>query len=273
MIQRRNTVGLSLLCALAFCAFAAQSASAAVPAINTTIYTCVKDAPTNHFKDAHCDEKTGASPKYGHVELEVGTKTKLTVTNKTTGEATEPSTLTGIVAGVALEITCATSHGKGLVENTLIEPGKKHAWDGAIDKTNSKCTVNKPANCTVKAIEFNSLVLEGVENLGPKENEMGVEYRPAEGKVLSTFTLENKGEEKCLLAGKPLNLEGKMIATTNTKSQSESHAGATHFFGPEMTSETLTLAGGKASFSALTTLEMEEVDGKAQNPISLTTTT
>lgn len=270
MFGRRATVGLSLLCALLFSAIAVQSASA-VPAKNTTVYTCAEGGLVKDFKDPHCDEKDVGSGKYGHIPIGPGKKTEITVTNKTTGEATEPVTLKGIVAGVALEITCITADGKGSLMNT--EPqAEEHTWHGGYAKKAESCTVNKPANCTVKAIEMNNLVVEGVEGLGPEENEMGVEYRPAEGKVLSTFTPENKGEEKCLLAGKALNLEGTMIATGKTKTQTEEHAGATQVFTNEMTSETLKLAGSSASFSAVTTVEMSKA-AEFQLPISITTVT
>jgi len=47
MTGRRALVGLSLICALAFTAFSAASASAAPTTEGTTAYTCVAD-PTNH---------------------------------------------------------------------------------------------------------------------------------------------------------------------------------------------------------------------------------
>ena len=86
MIGRRATVGLSLLCALAFCAFAAQSASAA-KAVNTTAFTCVEGA-TKDFSDAHCDTKvTAGTGQYGHVVIPQGTTTEVVGENTTTGGA------------------------------------------------------------------------------------------------------------------------------------------------------------------------------------------
>ena len=79
MIRRRSIVGLSLLSVLAFCAFAAQGASAAwETATNTTAWTCVENGGSKDFKDADCSEATTAgSGKFGHVAIPNASKTSI----------------------------------------------------------------------------------------------------------------------------------------------------------------------------------------------------
>jgi hypothetical protein len=275
MIGRRAVVGLALLLALLCSAFVAQSASAVV-AKNTTAFTCVKEGGGEDFKDAHCDEKVGPEAgEYGHVPIPVNETTKAVVTNAKTKNSTTESTpgiLKGTLAGVTMEIICNTITGEGTFTNEEPE-SKVHTGKGSGTTKFTACTVVKPAKCAVKEpIEVSA---EGVpvEGLGAGGNEMGGELKPpGGGKTFVSITLENKGLEKCSLAGKPFNVEGTAIATS-TPAPTEKYSGATAVLTNAMTKETLTIGGKPAEISATTTVRRAPVEGKEQNPIASTTVT
>lgn len=273
MIGRRITVGVSLLCTLLFSATAVQSASA-VKAVNTTAVTCVENGGSKDFKDAHCDEKVAAGTgKFGHVAIEAGKTTTVVVTNEKTKNGTTettPTTFKGTAFGAKLEGSCQTVTGEGTFKNEEPEPGvHTGSGTGSIKATN--CKVDKPTKCTVKE----PLVIPGigspVEGLGAGKNEMGAELKPAEGEIFSSVTLENKGEEKCSLAGKPLEVKGTAIATS-ALAPTEVHSGATAVLTNAMTKETLSLGGNPVEVSGTTTIR-PVVEGKVQSPLSSTTVT
>jgi hypothetical protein len=272
MIGRKAVVGLSLLSALLFCAFAAQSASAA-PAKNTTAVTCVKGGGELDFKDEHCDEKVAAKTgSFGHVAINEGkpVTTNVSVTNaKTANKTTEaaPTILKGTVFGVKNEITCKTVAGEGSLTNS--EPvAKDHKLTGSITANFTSCTVNKPAGfgCKVKEPITVKSKVEGVEGLGAGKNEMGLEFKPSEGEVFNEVVIES-----CFLAG-TFKTTGTAIGT-GTPAPTEKHSGTTNVFTNAMTKETLKLAGNPAEVSSSTTVRMAPVEGKEQSPIALTTTT
>jgi hypothetical protein len=104
MTARKNIVGLCMLCALVFSAFAAQGASAATK--GTTAFTCVSGAGT--LRGQHCLTTGTASATFGHVAIAENTTTELEVTNEKTFEETttaRPTILKGTIAGVALTLT------------------------------------------------------------------------------------------------------------------------------------------------------------------------
>jgi len=267
MNGRRAVIGLSLLSALVFCAFAAPNASAAA-AKNTTAFTCVKVTPgSGVFEDEHCD-KAKAGGEYTHAPL-TGNPTNIVVDNTTTGGATTNAVLKGEAAGAKVEITCTKVSGKGSIENK--EPvAKEHKIIIVLTTEFTSCTVNKPAKCTVKAIVVKEAKGEGVEGLGAGKNEMGVEFKPAAGEIFVTINLEGA---ECALKATPLEIKGTAIATGGTATQTEKHSGATAIFTNAMTKETLSFGGKPAEFSATTTTRMEDVGGVKQPPISLTTVT
>lgn len=267
MIGRRATVGLSLLCALMFCAFAAQSASAA-KSTKTTAVTCVEKGGNEDFEDAHCDKKVADfKGKFGHEAIPNKTTTEITVDNTTTGGATDPAVLKGKAFGASSEITCTTVHGEGTIHNE--ETSGKHTVTGTITVKYTGCSVQKPAKCEVaEPIEFKS-DFEGVEEVGSEKNEMGVEFKPHEGgKVFVGITFKNKGAESCAFNGKTINVEGSAIAR-GTPASSEEHSGATSRFlhNTITTDKTLIFGGEAAGFESINTVRM-----KNGNPISLTTT-
>lgn len=286
MIGRRTTLGLSLLCALIFSAFAVQSASAA-KAVNTTAVTCVDvGEKKGDFEDAHCDKKIGAEKgKFAHQTINLNETTEIEATNKTTGEATSPAVLKGEAFAAKVEITCTTAKTtakKGFIHNVedveKIKEGekeveiKKHTVTGELTAEFSVCSVQKPAKCIVKEpIEVKS-TFEGVEGeleAGSKnKEEMGVEFSPPAGKPFASITFLNKGAEKCSLNEKTVNVEGKAIGTGTSSTKEPRYTGATLNFSDLMTTQTLTFGGVAAGFDSTNTVKM--VGG---NPIALTTAT
>jgi hypothetical protein len=272
MIGRRATVGLLLLCAFVFCAFAAQTASAA-PAKKTTAFTCVPNGGLKDFLDPHCDNKVvGGGGAFGHVPIPQNQTTEVTVSNEKTMNATLESTPTVIkftFEGKPVEVTCKTVHGVGTLHN--MEPIlAEHRTTGTLTIKATECTV-KPMKCKVKEpIEFKT-EFEGVEELGPEKNTHGIEYRShAEGGA-ALYTIAFEGAE-CFLKGKVIPIKGTMIATGGP-APNEQHSGATQIFTNEMTKETLKVGVNPAEHSGALTMRMAPIDGQEQNPISFTTVT
>jgi len=283
MIGRRAVIGLSLLSALLFCAFAAQSASAVLTTSkNTTAFTCVKDAEKKgDFTDAHCDTTgTIGKSEFKHVEIKVGETTTIDGTNNEVTESTkksEPGLLKGeIVGGGKLEIECTTV--KNNTKNSWIrnaEPGEKqHTLEGFIETEFSKCTVKLLKNCIVEEPIVTKAIVHGVEGMeGPKKepNAMGVEFVGAGPN--ETFTEIGFKEDAACVVKTPLvfPIKGKVIATsgptTKETAQENKESGATLVFTPEFKMQELTLGGKPATFTAIATAKMPE-----GNPISLTTT-
>jgi hypothetical protein len=263
-MAHRTTVGISLICALAFFALAAQSASAA-EGTNTTAYECVEGGGEKDFSDAHCDNNVGAGKgKYGHVVLPLNTKVSISISNeKTKNETKEASNtvLKGTVFSVKTEIVCKTVSGSGSLTNE--EPSSKvHRVKGTVEAKFSSCTAPKPAlGCKVKEpIVVSSNVL-GVEGLGASKNEMGLEFSPT-GEHFASVTLEG-----CLIAG-TFNTDGTAIAT-GTPSPTAKWSGATSIFTNAMTKETLKLGGNPAEVESTTTVSKTG----SSNTIALTTVT
>lgn len=258
----RTVVGLSLVCALFLCAFAAQSASAA-EGKNTTAFTCAEGG-TKDFSDAHCDTAVAAGTgKFGHVAIPVNETINLSVTNAGTKNNTTESTPViqkGTIFGIASEIECKNLSGEGTLKNE--EPSAKvHRVKGTITAKFTTCTAKKPAiGCKVKEPITVSSNVEGVEGLGAGKNEMGLEFKPT-GEHFAQITLEG-----CFTAG-TFNVDGTAIAT-GTPPNTGKFTGATSIFTEAMTKETLKLAGSAASVSSSSTVRKT-----GGNPIALTTVT
>jgi len=273
MIGRKALVGIPLLCALAFCAFAAQSASA-FPAKNTTAFTCVPGGGLKDFADQHCDlPVVGGGGAFGHQPIPLNQTTEVTVTNAKTLNATMESSPTFFkfeFAGKLVEITCKTVHGLGTIHNMEPQLGE-HKVTGTLTIQASECKVLKPMKCMIKQpIEYKT-EFEGVEGLGPEANTHGIEFKPhVEGGgplIEVTFV----GPE-CPLKGKVAPINGTMVAT-GAPSPKERHSGATLVFTPEMTKETLKVEGKPAEKAGTLTMRMAPVGGVEQHPISFTTVT
>jgi hypothetical protein len=251
MNGRRAVIGLSLLCALAFNAFAAPSAQA-----GTTVFTCVKDGGAKDFTEPHC-AKNGHDNgnKYGHVGF-AGTTKWVSTNKKTANTTTEHTTdiLKGTLAGAAAEISCTKADGSGSLTNETV--GGKMAVSKFWVIIWSECTVNKPTKgCVVKqpiTAEANATTVEEGATMG-----LRVSGAKAGG-VFAEIFFENKGAEKCALlnGGKPFPVTGSTVATDK---------GATWEF-PAAHSK-LVLGGNAASYTALHTVTSE-----SGTPLSMTTT-
>lgn len=266
MIGRKATVGLALLCALLFSAFAVQSASAA-SATNITLFTCVPGG--TGFSDAHCDNS--ATPgTFGHTLISGVTK-NVEIDNKLTGAETSPQKLEGKPFGVTTNISCTTLAGTGSIEN--IEPkATVHQINGAGTFNYTGCTASAPAKCTVKnpivAKIGSAEALEGLTGPKAEANAMGIELKAEAGKPFAEVTLEGA---ECALKGKPFPVEGSVIVTNGPVSgsaQNKKFSGATAVAEATESMSKLVAGGKPALYSGIATFKME-----GGNPISTTTVT
>lgn len=280
MVGHRAAVGLSLLCALVFCAFAAASASAefGTKGVATTAVTCVlaDEVGKGQFDDAHCNEESETEEgDYDHkpLEAEVNEKTDIEATSVETAMETKANASITIKFGTgetAVEITCQEAHRTG-GENSYIEneeKEKQHTVTGTLEVDFVKCEVKKPAKCKVKEpIEFKAK-FEGVEKMGINKNTMGVEFQgdPDPDSPFMSVVLENKGIEKCPLNGKKYDIDGTAIAT-GAPSPADEYSGATWKFEPGNKMQTLTVGGVNVELTATLTPRMA-IGGY---PIPLTT--
>jgi hypothetical protein len=266
MTGRRALVGLSLLCALVFSAFAASSASAATSGL--TAVTC-KEGGTKDFSRAHCAKADAVTPgtgKYGHFKIAEKVETAITGSNEGTEEETKKAKsaiLHGISGGVILEITCANVSSTGTQENLLV--GEEHRITGKnivikYGTAVTPCVVKKPVEkgCVVAGgiITTNKLHATSV---GAGD---GLKFtaEPAEGgeggNPFVTITLE-----KCTVAGlnKAYAVTGSVLAEAD---------GATLKVNLERGEKsTLEFGGQKAGLTVTETLRMKEGE-----PIASTTT-
>jgi hypothetical protein len=276
MIGRRAVVGLSLLSALLFCAFAAQSALAA-KAVNTTLVTC-KNVGVNQgdFKDEHCDEKvTPKTGSFGHVVAPLDKTTEVSATNSGTTNGTkdhEPAVLRSKVGLTATEITCTKVENnpkESLVHNAQTET-TKHTLTGTIVTLFKECTVTKPAKCKVKEPIESRATLEGVEGLGPEANTMGVELKGhGEGETFAEITYEGA---ECALKGKTFKVTGSVVGTNGPgteASQTNHWTGATVVFTPKKEMQKLKLGVEAAEFETIVT----QTENTTKTPLAATTCT
>lgn len=275
MFGRRAVLGLSLLCALLLCAFAAQSASAAT-ANNTTTYTCLDtgDLKIGDFTDAHCDV-TGipGKEKYKHEKIPLLTVTNVTTTNKNVTNSTkdsEPFVMKSKIGLSSVEITCSSAEAEP--ENSEIENVESaelpHWFRGRVRHRFGGCTVNKPAKCTVKEPIESNATLEAVEKLGAGANEMGVELKGSGAEeTLAEITFEGA---ECSLKAKTFKVKGSLIETsgpTTESPQTNKESGATVVITPKNNMQKVKLGVETAELSVILT---RTSNGK---PISATTTT
>ena len=274
MIRRRAVVGLSMLCALLVCAFAAQSASAA-KAVNTTAVTCVAEPEgKGDFDDGHCDSLNSKKEgKFTHQavplnETKTANATNQKVTNST--KDSEPIVIRSKVGLTQLEITCTTM--KTNTSNSKehnVDTSGKHTFTGNGAAEFSACTVNKPAKCTIKEPLVAAATFAGAEKLGAGENEMGVEF-VGEGMEETFAEIVFEGAE-CSSKGKAFKVKGSAIGTsgpTTESSQTNKYSGATIVFTPKNGMQKLKVGVEPAEVTMIVTPQTP-----GGNPVSITTTT
>jgi hypothetical protein len=251
MNGRRAVIGLSLLCALLFSAFAVPSAFAAK---GTTAFTCVKEG--KEFRGEHCLSTGTAALEFFHKAIAVGTKTETEGTNEktanTTGSATEPL-LTLSLAGSQWEITCETEAATGTITNELVEK---------VMRVKGEKIVIKYTNCVVKGVlaelgcELEGGAVTTNELTSVTENEkMTVLFEPTTTTAFATLTFKKCSKEELNKAFEVTGTaraipEGATLRTSN------------------LTTTALKFGGAAASLISNTTVRMK---GK-ENPITLTTT-
>lgn len=247
MIPRRAIIGFCMLCALAFSAFAAPSASA------QEVYTCIKTELHNgDFKDAHCKE-LGAhgSSEWGHVL--VTKKTESSTANITTGEERSTAKLKSVQSGVTLELQSTVVSGSGALENK--EEGATTWAEGSGTGVFENVTVTAPAGkgCEVEGGKITTKKL-AITSKGMANQ---LKYSPASGETLAEFTIKG-----CAVTA--LNhvytAKGSVTASTTGPTVITSHEVST-------IAKALTLSGQNAGITMNLTLR-----GENGNPLALTGT-
>lgn len=259
MTGRRVVVGLSLLCALAFTAFGAASASAAG---GTTQFTCVAVVPpANGFKDAHCKEAAAAgTATFAHAVIGEE-NTPLIATNRDTAGNLIPATLSAIVGGVGFEIKCEIVTSKGTAQNKTIGGVMQvHSEDTVV--TYEECTVPKPAKgeCKVKGGKIVTETIKSTTFGGKEPEAMGIKFEPKTGTTFVPITIE--GCKNAGLNGVK-NVEGSVTATPT---------GTTVVFTGETSGKTLTFGGAEAKLDQTLTVKMQNpITGAEESGVALTT--
>ncbi len=282
MIGRRAVIGLSLLCALLFSAFAAQSASAIKPthSLNTTATTCVKLEPKiQEYTDPHCSDKHPENKgDYAHIKIE--SKTNVAGTNATVTESTkksEPAVLKGTIGLAKVTIECAVVKNNAATSTlTNSEPAQgQHTVSGFAETEFSTCNVKELTKCVVAEPIVSKANVTGVEGMeGPKgeKNAMGGLFVGAGAEeTFAPVEFKNKGAEACSLNLKTFPVKGSVVATngpTTESKQDNKFADATLVFTPKFKMQTLKLGPNAAEFSTIVT-----PSNNGGNPLSSTTPT
>lgn len=265
-MRRKTVTGLVLVCGVALSALTGQSANAAT---GTTAFTCVSGG--TGFADAHCKEAGGGS--YGHVGIGETTSTEVSGSNGTTGKATQPLRLRGVLSGVEVELQATGVIISGWLENRKDFFTGEHFVEGeggALAPEFTGVTVVKPAGkgCEVRKDAGGVPGIAGfVEGNNVRATTQGrgdtVIFKPAtEGVPLATFFLQG-----CSI--KALNLtfpiSGSVIGIPNGATVNFTHAETT-------TQGTLKLGGQKAGIEGSITLKgRSPFFGGEFTPLSATT--
>jgi hypothetical protein len=236
MTGRRAIVGVCMLCALVFSAFAAQSASAASK--GTTAFTCVKGQGT--LKGEHCLTTGNAAEEYGHVEIAENAPTEIIGTNGKTSGETSAAGLTRLketIGGVELELTATGVSGTGTMENKKDGTTGEHYAEGSGTIVYSGVEVAKPAGKGCKVFTDNAGVAgtEGIVDTNAlKATTKGqgdfLKFEPGSGTTFATFfvsgcspsvpaiegTWEITGSLKCPVTGATTVCSHSEITTQNT---------------------------------------------------------
>jgi hypothetical protein len=261
MRKHGSPLGLALLCALAFCAFGAASASAS----GTTAFTCVQGG-NEDFEDPHCDNNVGTgNGEYGHVEIAAEEETTVTGTNNLTGSETSSLSLKGNIGGTVVEFRCETVHVHGALTN-VAGPPMKVIGEGTLNVSN--CMLLVPAtqtnNCRVSiAPATGTSETTGMENI----------LLPMGGSTAFTsVTISDETGHTCSKALKgTFNVEGSAKVTGLSTGETPTWSGATLHFTTADTAGTLEFAGHSAELEGTLTFKMAPSEGVEENPIVFTT--
>jgi hypothetical protein len=270
MKRRGAIVGLCMLCALVFSAFAAQGAEAT---LGTTAFTCVSGVGT--LRGEHCLTTGTASATFGHVAIAENTTTEVTGTNaKTAAETTTaaPAILKVTIAGTPVELSASSVSATGSMENRKNASGE-HFVSGTGTLVFTGVTVTKPSTCSVYTDDTSSgTPVEGavgtVDTKPLKATTEGqgdfVKVEPASGTTLATFWITCTGEV-------PAALQGTWTVAGSLKCPA---TGATIIcsHGEVTTQNTLKANGQKAGYTGSLTLSGRvKNSGGSFRPLSPTT--
>jgi hypothetical protein len=236
MNGRKAVMGLAVLCALVFSAFAASSASA------NQAYTCqpvTGQVGTVGFSDAHClTAATGLNVTHEHVLITENTN--ITGTNANTAEGTTAarvSKLRGTAAGVETEVQCTTVGGSGTMKNEA-------TWAEGTGTINySGCSVSKPAGkgCVVSGGAVNTKELFATTKGLTNE----LEFTPKEGTEFASITITS-----CSVSGlnNTFPVTGSIKGVTSGATTTSTHTETT-------AQNTLKFAGQKAGLDGAITIK------------------
>lgn len=266
MTGRRAIVGLSLLCALVFCAFMAPSAAALQ---GTTAYVCEPVEMAAAFGDEHCTEEAEGGEGFVHELIEPKQVLNAAATNVGTEFEPNISKLKTTIAGTEVELqaegfkTCK----EAWLENSERE-GKMY-FHGEYCGEFTKVVVTKPAGkCSVagKAITLNVGVYEGgvLKNI-KNEEIMWIDFIPSGGGlVFATFELVDAA---CPF--KNMKFKATGVVDANVKVAGQPHDGSTLTFTTAETEKGLSVGTEKAAFEGTFTTYSPE----GEEPALTATTT
>jgi hypothetical protein len=275
MDGRRAIVGLCLLCALAFSAFAAESASAVTK--GTTVFTCKKGTPAKGFSDEHCT-KEAVSPeaKFEHVSVAENTTTTTSYTSAKTNAATTEGTIATLgvtIGGAELELSAKLTTGEGSLTNKKDPTTGEHYVEGTGLIVYHEVEVTKPKEkgCTVTTDnEDKSKGAVGTVDAHVNATSKGqgdfLKFEPATGTAFATFWIE------CTDPTVPAVLKGTWEITGSLKCPVK---GATiECSETEVTAQnTLKAKGNKAGYGGKLTVSGKDIPAgdKEFTPLSVTT--
>lgn len=236
MLGRKSVIGISALFVLAFCAFAATSASATQRA-----FTCV---PGTGYSDEHCVTAVGGGMgSFEHEEIANGSPTSIDLTTAGTASETTAATVTklkGTISGLETEVQCSGlgfGTSTGMLENTASSAGAT----GAAEYIG--CTVTKPAGkgCVIKGGAITTKVLLGTTE-GQETNK--VKITPNSGTEFAVTPFEKCSVEA--LNGE-FKVTGSLVATVSGATLTTTHTAITG-------QNTLKWAGNKAGLESAATM-------------------
>ena len=241
MIGRRSVIGISVLFALALCAFGAVGASAAQRAVLCSANT---ESGKEQFSDAHCKTAATGAVGFKHVEIANGTPTAISGTNAKTASGTAaaaPSKLKGTLAGVETEVECTSTTGTGTLTNsaTFVSGTGTITYGGCkvTKPAGQGCVVTSPGTITTETLaatteslaanevkfkpnsgtKFATVPISGCETVSLNNNfpVTGSLIATASGATLTTTTAGVEGQNTLKFGGNKAGLEGSLTISNS----------------------------------------------------------
>ncbi len=265
MTSRRTIVGLCMLCALAFSAFAAQGASASK---GTTAFTCKKaEKGGAGFSKEHCTsaDQVGSGAKFEHVPVKEETTTEFIGSSESTGGAFPVVILRNTESGVEYELQVGQVQGQGWLTNAVDPSTGEHYLHGQATVTFEKVVVTKPAGKGCKAYTKMGGTEGVIDSTQLRATTKGqgdfIKFEPVEGSVIASWfigscsyeatngTWEAAGSIKC-------PVDGATVSCTETNTTEQG---------------TLKARGQKAGISGALTVKAKDAVDPTYTALSVTT--